>query len=73
MEFAQQNISILPNSVKLTFTISSWPFAAIRNQLQVRTLVNAQDSQCKNYDYSADTENLQWVALNTDGYVSYFS
>ena len=57
--------------MKLTIKVQAWPFANIRNHLElvIQTDGNSTDqNSCPQTQSSADgSNNLQWFKLNVDG------
>eukprot|EP00026_Physarum_polycephalum_P001923 Phypoly_transcript_01926.p1 GENE.Phypoly_transcript_01926~~Phypoly_transcript_01926.p1 ORF type:complete len:787 (+),score=76.61 Phypoly_transcript_01926:659-3019(+) len=47
-EFAQQNISIAPNSLKISLTVTNWDFASIKNSLHITAKATSLADTCKN-------------------------
>ena len=64
MEFAKQNISLAPNSLKLSLSIANWNFANIKNSIQITTKATSSNVTCQNETAP------QWITVHSGGYVS---
>lgn len=68
--FANQNISIAPNTIKLTVEVENWGFTNVKHQLNVVTKVDIDGDPCRNYELSAYAPDLQWLSMNAQDLVS---
>jgi len=70
VEFLDESINLIPNTLKSTVYIGNWPFQTIANQLQIVTNVAApqQESHCSRYSATSDASgNVRWFQFSVNG------